>query len=326
MRALAFTALEQYDIGVERLRLINNETNCTFRVDATDGRTFALRISLPDVHSLDAIQAEIDWQRAIVRETDIPVPHPIPSRSGGYIVTAGARGVPEERHCVLFSWLHGRTLEDVASPESFRQFGALVARLHRYGKEYRPPNPEAIRSQETLYPFGDREMLLKRSTAELFPPSTYETFLEMRRAVQRELDWLFSRNDPPQVLHGDLHLWNVLSYRGKLQPIDFEDVSRGYPVRDVAISLYYSARKAAFPELKVAFREGYETIAAWPEMYHGQIKLHMVHRAIDLFNFVLGSTLRHDQELLNGFIENFQNHHCQVFDSWRSGFRESHYR
>ncbi|CAN5580549.1 phosphotransferase [soil metagenome] len=326
LRTLAFAALEQYDFEVERLRLINNETNCTFRVDTADGETFALRISLPDVHMIAEIEAEIDWQLAVSRETEIRVPTPIPAHSGSYVVTAGARGVPEERHCVLFSWLRGRELINLAAPGAFREFGALAARLHQHGATFQLDKPDAIRKLQTLYPFGDREMILDPSTAELFPTHAYQVLLEMRTAAERELEWLFSRDETPQLLHGDLHWWNVMSYRGKLQVIDFEDLAWGFPVQDIAITFYYIAEEDNFSELRAAFQAGYETVAPWPEMYPGQIELHMVHRAIDLFNFVLSSTFRHDHELLDGFVENLQAHHLRVFENWRSGFHESHYR
>ncbi|MEZ4523558.1 MAG: phosphotransferase [Thermomicrobiales bacterium] len=326
MRPLALAALEHYPLEVERLRLVNNETNCTFRVDATGGETYALRISLPDVHSVDEIEAEIEWQLAISRETDIPVSRPIATRRGDYVVTAGARGVPEERHCVLFSWLGGRTLADVASPETFHSFGALSARLHRHGATFQPARPDVIHTLDMLYPLGDREMILDDSTRVLFPKPAYDTLLDMRAAVNREIGWMFGRGESPALLHGDLHWWNVMSYRGRLQVIDFEDLAWGFPVQDIAVTLYYAARNDDFAELREAFRAGYETITPWPEMYPGQTDLLMVHRALDLFNFVLGSTLREDRELLDEFVENIQGHHREVFESWQSRFSESVYR
>lgn len=326
LRALAFAALEHYDLNVERMRLVNNETNCTFKVDTIDGCSYALRISLPDVHSIAEIEEEVAWQLAVANETGIPVPEPIPTQSGSYVVTAGARGVPEERHCVLFSWLRGRTLEDVASPESFHRFGALAATLHRHGVCYKPCKPDVIRRSDRLYPFNDPEKLLDQSTAQLFPEDAYEALLEMHAAAMRELDWLFSRGERPQILHGDLHWWNVMSDRGRLQVIDFEDLTWGFPVQDIAITLYYADRTDGFPRLREAFREGYESIAPWPEMYPGQIELHMVHRAVDMFNFVLGSTLKEDQELLDGFVDAIQTHHRKVFKTWRCHFSEDFYK
>ncbi len=298
LRLLALEALKSYDVEVARIRLVNNETNCTFRVDSVDGEIYALRVSLPDVHSIAEIEAEVDWQLAVSRETDIPVPRPIAARSGAYVVTAGARGVPEERHCTLFSWLRGRALEEVASPEYFHRLGELVARLHRHGAMFQPARPDDIRRLDTLYPLRDSEKILDDATKELVPPDTYNMLLAMREAAEREIEWLFDGTKTPQIIHDDLHWWNVMSYRGNLQIIDFEDLAWGFPVQDIAITLYYTAGRANYPSLRDALKAGYESVAPWPEMYPGQIEMLMVHRAVDLFNFVLGSTYREDREIL----------------------------
>ena len=42
-----------------------------------------------------------------------------------------------------------------------------------------------------------------------------------------------------RILHNDLHQWNVRIYRGRLSPIDFEDLMWGWPVQDIATTLYY---------------------------------------------------------------------------------------
>lgn len=326
LRALAFEALKQYDFEVQRLRLVNNETNCTFRVDTADGQTYALRISLPDVHSYDEIEAEIAWQLAVARETDIPTARPIPSSEGSYVVTASAPGVPEPRHCVLFSWLRGRALEEVASPAEFEKFGVLAGKLHQHSASYDPPNPEVIRRMDRLYPFDDPEKILDEATAEHFPPDAYSMLVEMRNAAEREISWLFSGGRSPQIIHGDLHWWNVMSNRGRLQVIDFEDLAWGFPVQDIAVTLYYTTRSDDYEALCDAFRTGYESISRWPEMYPGQIELHMVHRAVDLFNFVLNSTYREDRDLLGNFVESFQTHHSVFFERWRAQFEESFYQ
>lgn len=327
MRALAFEALQHYDFEVARLRLVNNETNCTFRVDTTGGETYALRISLPDIHGYDEIEAEIDWLRGISHDTDIRVPAPVATRNGSFVVTAGAPGVPEERNCVLFSWVRGRELADVPTLEAFQDFGTLAARIHRHSAAFQPAHPASIRSLNTLYPLGDdREMIFEQSTAELFPETAYRRLLEMHAAAKRELEWLFNRGEVPQLLHGDFHWWNVMSYRGELRAIDFEDLAWGYPVQDVAISFYYFVGEPEYQERRQAFQFGYESVSPWPERYPGQIELHMVHRAIDLFNFVLGSTLRHDEKLVDHFVKRFQSDHARRFDIWRSEFKEEFYR
>jgi Ser/Thr protein kinase RdoA (MazF antagonist) len=77
----------------------------------------------------------------------------------------------------------------------------------------------------------------------------------------------------------------MASRRG-LAPFDFEDLMWGWPVQDVATSLYYLQG----PDLEgrvTRFREGYETVAAWPERHMGQVATFMVGRALVLANDLL---------------------------------------
>jgi hypothetical protein len=40
-----------------------------------------------------------------------------------------------------------------------------------------------------------------------------------------------------RILHGDLHQWNESISRGLFSPIEFEDLTMGGPVQDIAKSL-----------------------------------------------------------------------------------------
>ena len=55
--------------------------------------------------------------------------------------------------------------------------------------------------------------------------------------TQEAITRLQASGEPLRLLHGDLHPWNVRSYRGVLSPIDFEDLMLGWPVQDIATTL-----------------------------------------------------------------------------------------
>src|SRR5690606_23955825 len=111
LRPLALSALEQYDLDVERLELVRNDLNGIFRVRTADGRSYLLRVCLPNHHTLETLQAEVAWLQALEAEPDIAAPAPIPAANGEHIVTASAPGVPEPRRCMVFSWLPGRPFQ-----------------------------------------------------------------------------------------------------------------------------------------------------------------------------------------------------------------------
>ena len=105
-----------------------------------------------------------------------------------------------------------------------------------------------------------------------------------------------------RILHGDLHQWNVRNSRGRLSPIDFEDLMLGWPVQDIATTLYYfpSERYAA---LRAAFQAGYTRRASWPERVPGEINSFMAARGVGLANFVLHDPNPAWQQQAGEFIE-----------------------
>jgi Ser/Thr protein kinase RdoA (MazF antagonist) len=66
----------------------------------------------------------------------------------------------------------------------------------------------------------------------------------------------------------------------------FEDVMLGYPVQDVAITLYYGRQRDDYDELREAFKDGYTSRRAWPEERVGQIETLMAARSVNFINYV----------------------------------------
>ena len=90
----------------------------------------------------------------------------------------------------------------------------------------------------------------------------------------------------PILIHGDLHYWNVHVYRGELYLIDFEDIILGYPIQDIAVSFYYIEDRDDYPELKIAFQQGYTTLRSWPDFSETQLATLMAARSINFINYV----------------------------------------
>lgn len=311
LRPLAFNALTQYGFDIDRLELVRNDLNGIFRIRTTGGESYMLRICLPNHHDLATLESELLWLRALAGEDNIQAPMPILARNGEMIVEAGAPGVPEVRRCVLFSWLPGRDLHRDATADKFRELGQLMARLHDHTDQWQPPPSFQVRSHNALYPFGDKRGLLGPASRDRFDTGTRAHILEIEERIRAELDRLYT-DGKPQVLHSDLHWGNVRSYRGKLQPLDFEDLAWGFPVQDIAISFFYSLSDERFPELREAFQRGYSTDREWPEEYAGQVDLLIVHRALDLFNYMLSSNFPGEERWFPAFVGNIHGRYREM--------------
>jgi Ser/Thr protein kinase RdoA (MazF antagonist) len=121
---------------------------------------------------------------------------------------------------------------------------------------------------------------------ELMTPDRTAIVREVEDRAAAELERLH-RDVPVQVLHGDLHPWNVHLDEGQLHVFDFEDVMIGAPVQDIAISLFYNRDRAEYADLRAAFEAGYTSLRAWPVESESQLALLMAARTVMFINYVL---------------------------------------
>ena len=63
----------------------------------------------------------------------------------------------------------------------------------------------------------------------------------------------------------------------------------GWPVQDIATSLYYIIDREDYPTLRAAFHVGYNGQSPWPEQHPGEIDAFIAARGIGMVNFVLNS-------------------------------------
>lgn len=285
LRTLAGNALEAYPLNVRRLSFVGGFTNAIYKVEADEGR-FALRIDYMQDHTDENAQVELEWLAALSAETDLDVCRVVPASDGRRSVYAGAPGVPGQRRSVVFEWVPGRPLGDGLTPARYHQLGILSAQLHLHGARFEPPirpmpwdrvfywpsdfDPVVYDKPEHADHFhGDRMTIMERALATVSPA--------------------FARLDPAnaQILHGDLHPWNVHVTRKRMIAFDFEDVMWGDRVQDVAITLFYERDHPAYEDLRAAFTEGYSAVAPWPETYAGEIEHFMAARTLMFVNFTL---------------------------------------
>jgi Ser/Thr protein kinase RdoA (MazF antagonist) len=287
LRPLVWNALQHYDLQVARLRLVTNDLNGIFRIDTKRGEKYILRVSLPQGgHTREHVTVEMDWLRALARDTDLSVPRPLAARDGSLVVEAEASGVPESRLCAVFSWVPGKNLAENLTPANLAKHGELMARLHQHAQTYRPPEGLDLLRFDRVFPFPEPVRLFEPRYADLFPPERCTIFQEAIAWVQAAIDRCKASGEPMRILHNDLHQWNVRIWRGRLSPIDFEDLMWGWPVQDIATTLYYHLNDNFFA-VQDAFQEGYTRISPWPERYPGEIGAFLAAQGMMLANFIL---------------------------------------
>lgn len=285
LRPMAMAALDAYSLQVHRLSFVGGFTNAIYRVDAAEG-TFALRIDYMQDHTDENAQVELEWVAALAAETDVDVCRVVPDKRGRRSVYAGAQGVPGERRCVLFEWIPGKPLAEELTPQRYHQLGVLSAQLHLHGARFAP----SIRPMawDTIFYWPeelDPVTYDRPENARFFTGNRMDIMNRAIGATTRAFGKLAQAET--QVLHGDLHPWNVHVTGKRMIALDFEDVMWGHRVQDVAITLFYERDQPSYADLRAAFTEGYAAIAPWPETYVGEIEHFMAARTLMFVNFIL---------------------------------------
>ncbi len=284
LRALAAGALSEFPIEPIGLRLVGGFTNVIFRVDTPDG-PYALRIDLHQDHSDEHVDIELAWLDALSRETDLDIVRFVPARDGRRYVHASAPDVPGNRRCALFEWVPGRPLGNGPTEIGYHRLGELSAALHLHGAGFTPPHPP-MAWDRVFYWAEDVDPVV------IFDPEMAHYFAGGRKQILDRsiaaVEGAFASLDPAevQVIHGDLHPDNVHTYRNRLIAFDFEDVTWGHRVQDVAITLFYERNRPEYADLRAAFETGYRSIAPWPVTYDGELEHFMAARTISFVNYV----------------------------------------
>jgi Ser/Thr protein kinase RdoA (MazF antagonist) len=284
LRPLAIAALNDFPIEPLQLHLVGGFTNVIFRVDTAQG-PFALRIDLHQHHSDGDVANELAWLSAVAADTTLDVCRFVPARDGRRFVYTSAPGVPGNRRCVLFQWVPGRPLADNLTTDGYHKLGRLSAGLHLHGVGFEPPHPPLTWDRIFYWPEEVDPVVI-------FNPDMAHYFTDGRRKIldraMAAVEEAFARLDPAetQIIHGDLHPWNVHRYRSRVIAFDFEDITWGHRVQDVATTLFYERNHERYADLRAAFGEGYRSVAPWPVTYDGELEHFMAARSLMFVNFV----------------------------------------
>jgi Ser/Thr protein kinase RdoA (MazF antagonist) len=267
LRALAGRALEQYDDhdqagdgGPPRVSLLKQTFNTMFRVVDDRGHKTALRVGARDrIHPPDTEAVETAWLTALRAETGIVAPLPVANRSGSFITTVEAPGVPEARTCVRFEWARGRRLGETMNGEYAGAIGRLLAQLHEHGEQFESGRAQPILRGDRALGFMMRDLVPRRD------PVYGTMFADAIDRAQAAIDTLWAHPPhAPHILHGDLHPNNILVWRGQLAPVDFQDLLWGFEIQDVSMTVMSFEWYPDTDALTASFRAGYEELRPWP--------------------------------------------------------------
>lgn len=301
LRKLAITALATYDLPLREVRLLTYHFNAIFRIVTQDRRKFVLRINIPGIRSQKQIHSEALWLSALRNDTDLVVPQPLNNRSGELVTTVSVDGVPEPRHCVVFSWVPGRDLSHAMTVENYEKLGRFSARLHAHAESWDPPANFSLETYDRIFLFDAPQKFWEKDG--LLETGTAMVFAEAAEKAQKMLDELYASGAAPNVLHADLHQGNIRLHHGAMHALDFDDCLFGHFVQDVGITFYYMQNHPDYDSLCKGYRKGYESVLPWPENRPGQVAGQIAARELLLCQFLSNGLNPAYQAMVPRFLE-----------------------
>lgn len=279
--------MERYDLTIREVSHLATHSNILYRVITTDGRQMVLRVGSSHSNTRDNLAYETGWLVALNRDTNLDLVSPIPTVSGRFVTDAADPATGNNRPCVLFTWVPGAPVGIGAGTFAYRLMGAMSARLQAHGKDWLPRDPEALRHWDRVFYYDE-----SLNPMVIFSPYYDHLFGHPRKAVIEKCLPIVEKvveetwaSGSPQVVHGDLHEWNVHVVGTRLYAFDFEDMMVATPAQDVSVCLYLSRAEARSDEIRAAFREGYEEFAPWPIVDRAQLDGLHAARQILLMNY-----------------------------------------
>lgn len=296
LREVALTALHHYNLDVTRLELVGLFTNAIFRLRVTSGASYAVRVCAPGWRTDTDLRSEVSWLEALVDEPNIPSPVPVRTQTGDAFALVTSPKLAAPSRCVVMSWLPGTPLGQRLNEANLAKMGELFARLHINGAAFSPPPDFTTLTMTSYLARGEPDALFNGDLADVVSGPVREILIETRAVVAQAFADTYADPTGLRVIHNDLWHDNIKVYRGRLQPLDFEDTIWGYPAQDIAMAfqdLMGDVPPSCFESYVAAFRTGYEALLPWPEAWPGQIDTFQAGRMLWVANYVATQEREH---------------------------------
>jgi len=251
--------LEHWSLAHSYVSLAAHRENTVYRVETSQGKSFALRIRRIGYRSDREIISELDWVAMLAKE-GLRVPVPVAATDGSRVVRVG------KYRADLVTWLNGKPMGSVGEPlaltdaiTTFRTLGRTTARLHLLSDRWALP-------AEFERPRWDEDALLGESPlwgrfwdCQGLKASDAILFTQFRKAARLALTHVHDSLDIG-LIHADLVRENILldpADSSAIALIDFDDGVFGYRLFEIATALGKNVDDPQYPALRAALIEGY---------------------------------------------------------------------
>ena len=286
---LAKKSAGNYDLPASvSVEMINLSENATYKVEAPDGRRWALRIHRDGYHSKTAIASELAWLMDL-RDTGVVVtPRPVGGRDGEIIQIVSHPLMPRPRHVVLSEWETGSEPgigEDLSEP--FEILGEVTARMHIHTRQWRRPSWFERHSWDFETSLGEEKphwgrwrdgMGVDAAKAKLFGRTV--------DLIGRRLKAYGKGPERFGLAHCDLRLANLLVDGKTVKVIDFDDCGFGWYMYDAATPVSFYEHEPQVAGLIESWKKGYRRALVLPKADEDEIPTFIILRRLLLVAWI----------------------------------------
>jgi Ser/Thr protein kinase RdoA (MazF antagonist) len=261
---LARAALARWELpSAAELRFLRHGENTTYRVSTREG-DLALRLARPGYQTAAAIHSEIAWMAAL-RAAGITTPAPVRGRNGEAVQEIQlADG--QVQLAVAFAWVDGVPLPEVVGLDPWQRLGEMMARIHRHGQSWEPPDGFERPAWDLEALVGDAPRWGTPCPDGVWSNEDRSAILAAREAVRERLQRFGTAAERYGLIHADLGFENVLVQRdGAAVVIDFDDSGPSWFLYELASALYPLEASARFATCRDALVAGYRRLRPVPD-------------------------------------------------------------
>jgi len=241
------------------------------------------------------ILAEIEFVNFLARVQGIKVPRPIANGNDRYISSMVHRDSGRTIYGVLYSWLEGEEIGDEPNHEQLFSVGAAMATMHQSSRDFRLSNASALPTFSDWL-WGTEDYLLSEKT--LLNSEQFNLVSRAVKEIEIHMNELFETTKI-QVIHGDLHGWNLMWHEGQLSIFDFDDCGFGIPHQDLAVTLYYLDTL----DQEASVIAGYQSVCTLPEYSKAQMDSLLLQRRLVLLNYLYETRNAEHKAMLPVYLE-----------------------
>lgn len=251
-RKVALSAIQRYDLEWERIQFLQLSDTVTYKIETGAANHYLLRIHSGRL-SREEIRSELLLLQALNESENLHVPEGIASCDGHYVLDIETEAGYERPYVTMMRWVEGEHATEFTDSRAFHA-GVLMGRLHEAAERFEAPS-HFVRPAWGAESFTRDVAKLERYYGRFLSEEGWKLY---KNAVEKVVAQLATMPQHPHsfgLIHGDLHIGNMVFIQDTPYAIDFGRCGYGYYLYDMAGSIL-----GLWPKHRWKFIQGYESV------------------------------------------------------------------